>query len=138
MSRKSARSHAFKLIYQLDFLIDEPDEIFENYISRFENLDEYEKNIIYDEFIGIYQNLDQLDEIIASNSKWSLSRLNKIDLSLIRLAIYEMLYEKNKPSIVINEVVNLANTYGVESSTSFVNGILAKISVDIESGAINE
>lgn len=138
MSRKSARSHAFKLIYQLDFLIDEPDEIFENYISRFENLDEYEKNIIYDEFIGIYHNLDQLDEIIASNSKWSLSRLNKIDLSLIRLAIYEMLYEKNKPSIVINEVVNLANTYGVESSTSFVNGILAKISVDIESGAINE
>lgn len=138
MSRKFARTHAFKLIYQLNFTLENPDEIFDNYISRIKNFDEHEKIIVHDEFYGVYENLFYIDELISNNSKWSLSRLNKIDLSLIRLAIYEMLYEKNKPAIVINEVVDLANEYGTDASTGFVNGILAKISSDINAGVLNE
>ncbi len=138
MSRKFARTHAFKLIYQLNFNIENPDEIFDNYINRIKNFDEHEKIIIHDEFYGVYENLFYIDELISNNSKWSLSRLNKIDLALIRLAIYEMLYEKNKPAIVINEVVDLANEYGTDASTGFVNGILAKISSDINLGVLNE
>lgn len=116
MSRTAARSHAFKLVFIYEFLHSDPDEIFEIYLSRhFKKVDEYEKRIIYDEFIGISENLGEIDEIISDNSKWDFNRLNKIDLALIRLAIYELYYEKNKIPIVINEIVNLANKYGTEN-----------------------
>lgn len=140
MSRKSARTHAFKLIYQLEFSngVNDLDQIFDLYSVRFKDLDEEELNIIRDEFYGLAENLSYVDEIIGDYSKWELSRLNKIDLALIRLAVYEMLYEKNKPAIVINEIVNLASLYGSDLSTSFINGILAKISCDIEKGVIYE
>lgn len=138
MSRKSARTHAFKLIYQLDFLQKDIDEIYDFYSPHFGNYNDEEKLIIQDEFFGVAENLSYINEIISQYSKWQISRLNKIDLALIRLAIYEMLYEKNKPSIVVNEIVNLANVYGTQSSAAFVNGILAQIAVDIEKGVLHE
>jgi transcription antitermination factor NusB len=138
MSRKSTRTHAFKLIYQLDFPQKDIDEIYDFYSPHFENSNDEEKLIIQDEFFGVAENLSYINEIISQYSKWQISRLNKIDLALIRLAIYEMLYEKNKPSIVINEIVNLSNVYGTQSSAGFVNGILAQIAVDIEKGVLYE
>ena len=136
MSRKSARTHAFKLIYQLGFISDDLYEMFDTYSENLIGLDETEKEIVSDEFFGVAENLDYINEIISQYSRWQISRLNKVDLSLIQLAIYEILYEKNKVSIVINEIVDIANYYGDLSSPSFVNGILAQISQDIENGTI--
>ena len=132
MSRRSVREQAFRLIYQLEFVHDDPKDIFNNCSSRLRYIDEYEKRIIYDELFGVYENLSEIDEIITHNSKWAMNRLNKVDLALIRLGIYELIYEKNKIPIVINEIVNLASRYGTSSSANFVNGILHVISCDIE------
>jgi len=137
MSRRSTREQAFRLVYQLEFVHDDPDNIYNNYLFKLFNVDEYEKRIIYDEFLGVYDNMSEIDEIISHNSKWAINRLNKIDLALIRLGIYELLYEKNKTAIVTSEIVNLASRYGSKSSANFVNGILAVIASDIDSGELN-
>ena len=137
MSRRSTREQAFRLVYQLEFVHDDPDNIYNNYLFKLFNVDEYEKRIIYDELLGVYENMSEIDEIISHNSKWALNRLNKIDLALIRLGIYELLYEKNKTPIVVSEIVNLASRYGSKQSANFVNGILAVIASDIDSGELN-
>jgi N utilization substance protein B len=131
MSRKSTRAHAFRVIFQLSFFPREfYNRIFENYFNRFKNFKLTEKDIVRSEFFGIANNLDKIDGAIKIHSKWSINRLNKVDLALLRLAIYEMYFENNFHSVVISEVVNLANEYGSDSSVKFVNGILAKISAD--------
>ena len=137
MSRTSVRRHAFKLIFMFEFLHSDIDNMFNVYASNFlKEFDEYEKRIIYDELNGVCENLGEIDEIINENSKWAFNRLNKIDLALLRLAIYELYYEKNKIPVVINEIVNLANRYGSEKSSGFVNGMLAKISLDVENSYV--
>ena len=137
MSRTSARRHAFKLIFMFEFLHSDISNMFDIYVSDFlHEFDEYEKGIIYDELNGVCENLSEIDEIINENSKWAFNRLNKVDLALLRLAIYELYYEKNKTPVVINEIVNLANRYGSEKSPGFVNGMLAKISSDLENSYV--
>lgn len=137
MSRTSARRHAFKLIFMFEFLHSDISNMFDIYVSDFlQEFNEYEKGIIYDELNGVCENLSEIDEIINENSKWAFNRLNKVDLALLRLAIYELCYEKNKTPVVINEIVNLANRYGSEKSPGFVNGILAKISSDLENSYV--
>ena len=71
MSRKSARMHAFKLIYQLDFSNDNIDEIFDFYSIRFKNFDEENETIIHNEFYGVAENLNYLDEIIELVAEYS-------------------------------------------------------------------
>ena len=133
MSRTAARRHAFKLIFMFEFLHRDQNEVFENYLYDFApEINEYDRGIIYDEFIGVYENLSEIDAMINECSKWSFSRLNKIDLDLIRLAVYELSYEKNKPPVVIKEIVDLANRYGTKKSPGFVNGILASIVMKIK------
>ena len=133
MSRTSVRRHAFKLIFMFEFLHSDIGNMFNVYVSNFlKESNEYEKGIIYDELNGVCENLEEIDGIINENSKWAFNRLNKIDLALLRLAIYELYYEKNKIPVVINEIVNLANRYGSEKSPGFVNGMLAKISSDVK------
>ena len=137
MSRTSVRRHAFKLIFMFEFLHSDIDNMFNIYVSNFlKESNEYEKRVIYDELNGVCENLEEIDEIINENSKWAFNRLNKIDLALLRLAIYELYYEKNKIPVVINEIVNLASRYGSEKSPGFVNGMLAKISSDVESSCV--
>ena len=137
MSRTSVRRHAFKLVFMFEFLHSDIDNMFNLYASNFlQEFDEYEKGIIYDELNGVCENLEEIDEMINENSKWAFNRLNKIDLALLRLAIYELYYEKNKIPVVINEIVNLANRYGSEKSPGFVNGMLAKISSDVKNSYV--
>lgn len=133
MSRTAARGHAFKLIFMFEFLHSDQDEVFENYLSDFaQDINEYDRGVIYDEFIGVYENLSEIDAMINECSRWSFSRLNKVDLSLIRLAVYELSYEKNRPPVVVKEIVDLANRYGTKKSPGFVNGILASIVMKIK------
>lgn len=128
MSRKSARANAFRLVFQLPFSDADPKQIYENYLSSNQALDRYEISIICNEFFGICQNIEAIDSVIEQNSKWETERLNKIDLALIRLGIYEINYEKNKAVIVMSEIADLASKYGTDKSPNFVNGILAEIS----------
>ena len=78
---------------------------------------------------GIKEHLEEIDKIILSKLKnWSLDRIAKIDLAILRLAIYEIMYVENIPEKVsANEAVELAKTYGNNDSKSFVNGVIAKV-----------
>lgn len=129
MGRKKARDNAFKCIYQLSFGQDlDIDKLLENCYLENEN-DEDEKEYIELVLKGINSNLEKIDNIILSNLKnWTIDRIFKIDLAILRLAIYEILFMDNVPvKVSANEAVELAKTYGNNDSKSFVNGLIAKV-----------
>ncbi len=78
---------------------------------------------------GIKEKDEEITELISKNLKtgWTIDRISTVDLSLLKLAIYEIKYGEIPYKIAINEAVNLAKKYGEEQSPSFVNGILAKV-----------
>jgi N utilization substance protein B len=86
---------------------------------------------------GVNENLERLDELITEHAKdWTLDRMPVIDKTLLRMALYEMLYLDDVPSpVAINEAVELAKTYSTEGSSRFVNGLLAAVSGEL--GAVN-
>jgi N utilization substance protein B len=98
------------------------------------NLTGYGKQFIEVVLRGINENLKNIDEQILSNLKnWTLSRIAKIDLAILRLAVYEINYMKEIPvKVTANEAVELAKTYGNNDSKSFVNGVIANIIKDKE------
>lgn len=77
---------------------------------------------------NIVPNLKKLDEKIKNAAPaWPIDKLNKIDLAILRLAVYELNYTKTPPKVVIDEAVELAKEYGGENTPSFVNGVLGTI-----------
>lgn len=129
MSRKKARDNAFKCIYELEFGKDENlDKILE---YCYEENEDKPSEIEYIEMVvkGVKENLSEIDEIILSKLKnWSLDRIAKIDLAILRLAIYEIKYLDDIPEKVsANEAVELAKTYGNNDSRNFVNGVIAAV-----------
>ncbi|MEI3176870.1 MAG: transcription antitermination factor NusB [Lachnospiraceae bacterium] len=90
-----------------------------------------EKDISYvnDKAEDIIAHLPEIDEAINAVAKgWKTSRMGKVDLTIIRLAVYELKYEEDIPTgVAINEAVELAKKYGTDTSSSFVNGVLAKL-----------
>lgn len=132
MGRKKARDNTFKCVYQLEFYDKENvdlDAIINFCFEENENLEE-EKEYIEATLKGVYNNLEEIDKIILSNLKnWTISRIAKIDLAILRLAIFELKFDtSNTPvKVVANEAVELAKTYGNNDSKSFVNGLIAKV-----------
>ena len=90
-----------------------------------ENVKEYLKDILF----GVSSNEEKINELIVQNLKenWTIDRISKINLSLLKIAIYEMLYNELPYKIAINEVVELAKKYSDEQAKSFINGVLASI-----------
>jgi N utilization substance protein B len=131
MGRKKARDCAFKCIYQLgfDFSLNLEDILKYNYEE--DNSTEEEKEYISELLNGVANNIDAIDEQILNNLKdWTIDRIAKIDLAILRLAIYEIKYIENVPvKVSVNEAVELAKMYGNETSANFVNGLLAKVIV---------
>lgn len=130
MSRREIREQIFKLLFRAEFY--EEKELTEQLQLFFEELDRREeKDIIYiqDKFEQILAHLSQIDEMINEVAQgWKTSRMGKVDLTLIRLAVYEIKFEEDVPvGVAINEAVELAKSYGTDDSASFVNGILAKL-----------
>lgn len=126
MQRSAMRELAFKLVYEMEVQKDEEIEIFlENNEVTDEKVIEYLKDIKN----GITENAEQINSLITSNLKenWSLNRISKINLSLIKLAIYEMIYKNLPYKVAINEVVELAKKYADDSAPVFINGILASV-----------
>lgn len=77
----------------------------------------------------ILENSDQIETIItASAPEWPINQINKIDLAILKLAIYELLFDKPTPyKVVVDEAVELAKKYGSDSSAAFINGVLGKV-----------
>ncbi len=129
MSRKKARDCAFKCIYELEFDNEKNVEKTLSYCYQENENVEDEKEYIDVVVNGVNKNLKAIDEIILSKLKnWSLERIAKIDLAILRLAIYEIMYMDDIPvKVTANEAVELAKLYGNNDSKSFVNGVIAKV-----------
>ena len=130
MKRSEIRELAFKLIYSLEIQKKENlDEQIELYIESngIENKEaiEYIKDCIH----GINEHAKEINKTVESSltSDWKIDRISKVNLSLLKLAIYEIKYKNIPYKVEINEVVELAKMYGEETSGKFINGALAKI-----------
>ena len=135
MNRSAIREQAFKLIYSLDIQRNENlEEQVELYLESNEILDQNAIEYIKDAVFGIEENKEEIIKKIEKNLKedWKIERISKIDLVILKLAIYEIKYKELPYKVVINEAVELAKAYGDDSSSSFVNGVLANIVKDIE------
>lgn len=130
MKRSAIRELAFRLIYSLE--IQKPENL-EEQIELYLECEEVEENeakeYIKDAVLGIKEHIDEIQGLIEKNLKadWKIDRISKIDLSLLKLAIYEIKYKKIPYKVAINEGLELSKKYGEESSKNFVNGILASV-----------
>ena len=130
MKRSAIRELAFRLIYSLE--IQKPENLSEQ-IDLYLECNEVEENeakeYIKDAIFGIKENINDIQGLIEKNLKadWKIDRISKIDLSLLKLAIYEIKYKKIPYKVAINECLELSKKYGEESSKNFVNGILASV-----------
>ena len=134
MKRSVIRELAFKLIYSLEIQkANELEEQIDLFLECNELEDEQAKEYIKDVVNGINKNEDEINELIEKNLKadWKLDRLSKIDLSILKLAIYEIKYKNIPYKVAINEAVELAKKYGEDNSKNFINGILASIVKEI-------
>lgn len=130
MNRSAKRELAFKLIYSLEIQKKSDKETIDLFIENNCNKDEDTKQYITKTVEGIIKNKDIIEEKIAKNLKkdWTINRISKIELAILKLAIYEIKYEEEIPfKVSINEAVELAKKYGEDQSSSFINGVLANI-----------
>lgn len=130
MNRSQSREEAFKLLYSLQLIEDvSVEEQIEIFLTEEKIEDKDAIRYIKELILGINENNEKIENDIKNNIKedWSISRISKIDLTLLKLGIYEILYSKLPYKVVINEVVELAKKYGDDTSKGFVNGVLASI-----------
>lgn len=73
----------------------------------------------------IIEKINEIDQIITENApKWPLDKINKVDLSILRCAFWELIFQETPPKVVIDEAIELAKEFGTESSSSFINGVI--------------
>ena len=130
MTRREIREHLFCMLFRKDF--HEPFEMNEQvelYFDSIEAVNDKDLEYIEDRFNKISDKLGEIDVLLAeATSGWKLNRMGKVDLSIMRLATYEIKYDEEVPDkVAINEAVELAKKYGGDSSASFINGVLAKV-----------
>ncbi len=148
MNRKTEREFTFKLLFMSDFYEKKElgDELLLYFDSPFpfedteegnsitelsslkENINDNDRRRIVARYVDIIDKIDEIDKKISEVSKgWTIDRIGKVELAVIRLAVYEILFDEGIPSsVAINEAVELATTFGPQDSYSFVNGILAR------------
>ena len=131
MNKSEIREETFKLIYSLEVQKNENDEQIDIFFENSELPEKAQKDI-RDAISKIIENNADIEEEIAKNlkSEWNINRISKINMAILKIAIYEIIYAKIPYKISINEAVELAKKYGEETSASFINGILASVVKD--------
>ena len=129
MTRRELRENIFKMLFRVEFhKAEEIPEQFALFEEEIANLSEKDRTYLTDKCNDIFSKVEELDAAINEVSEgWKTSRMGKVDLTLIRLAVYEIRYEDEIPyKVSINEAVELAKKYGNDGTPAFVNGVLAK------------
>lgn len=130
MTRREIRELIFKMVFRVEFHNEEeiPEQL-RLFMDALDTADEKDRDYIGNKAEDILAHLSEIDEIINSSAtNWKTSRMAKVELTLIRVAVYEIRYEKDIPTgVAINEAVELAKAYGEDNSAAFVNGVLARI-----------
>lgn len=130
MKRSELREHIFKLLFGVEFREDADfTEQTGTYVREIEGADEREQEYIQTKVQRIADRIQEIDELINTHTKgWKTSRMNKVDLTILRLAVYEMKWDDSVPvGVAINEAVELAKKYSSDDGPAFVNGVLAKL-----------
>ena len=130
MTRREIRELIFKMVFRVEFhTVEEIPEQLRLFMDALDQAGEKDRAYIEHKVEDLLAHLTEIDEIIdASATNWKTSRMAKVELTLIRLAVYEMKFEEGVPTgVAINEAVELAKAYGEDNSPVFVNGVLARI-----------
>lgn len=130
MGRKELREHIFKMLFAVEF--NQPEEMAEQlqlYFENFENMQAEDRSYIQNKFEAIAERIEEIDSILNEyTTGWKTTRMNKVDLTLLRLAVYEVKWDEDVPvGVAINEAVELAKKFSSNEGPSFINGVLAKI-----------
>lgn len=130
MSRRELREQLFKLLFRIEFNSKEEMDaqcelFFDDVDTHFEEAD---MNYIQSKFTLINEKIEEIDKLIDEKAKgWNADRMGKVELTIIRLGVYEILFDDDVPaSVAINEAVELAKKFGQDKSNGFVNAVLAK------------
>ncbi len=144
MKRRELRERIFQLLFRIEFNEqEEMPEKMEFYLDTMEDDSEEENELIptageaayiKEKYQLIQETIPEMDELLNANSKgWKHNRMSKVDLTILRLAVYEVKFDDRIPTgVAINEAVEIAKRFGGDESASFINGILGKIARDAE------
>ena len=130
ITRRKSREEAVIVLYQGDLLGKDPEEVLKNEIDFGKKIDEFALELV----IGVNKNRKAIDkEIVGVVENWTIERIAIIDRNILRVAIYEMLFEKDIPlKVSVDEAIEIAKTLGQKDDTpKFINGILGKILTNI-------
>lgn len=130
ITRRQFREHVFCMLFEQEFHArEELEEQFGLYLDNWEEITTKERTRMVERTFAIIDHLPEIDSVISETSDgWSINRMAKVDLTLLRLALYELKFDDEIPvGVAINEAVELAKQYGGENSSSFINGVLAKM-----------
>ncbi len=130
MKRRELREHIFEILFRVEFMnendMEEQMELFFEDLAEAKPSDvDYIKN----KYQAVREKMPMIDIMIDEKSKgWKTSRMGKVELTILRLAVYEMLFDEDVPATVaINEAVEIAKKFGGDDTPAFVNGVLAKV-----------
>ena len=134
LKRSELREKVFVLLFESEFNSPEdmPEQAKLYLLESPEAVDEKSAEYIEKRYKAVCEKKDEADRLIAEKSSgWTIDRIGKTELSILRLAVYELMFDDSIPAgVAINEAVNLAKKYGQEGAGSFVNGILANFAPD--------
>lgn len=130
MSRKKSREKAMEILFGMTLSKDAPAEAIDIFKENNEDIiKDLDLSYINDVVFGVHNNLNDIDEAIkAALDKWKIDRISKVNLTILRLSVYEMKYVDDVPAkVAINEAIEIAKVYSDEKSVSFINGVLDKV-----------
>lgn len=130
MNRKLSREKSMELLFGMTLSKETVEETIETFLENYEgDIKEIDLTYVKQALIGVENNKEAIDaEISANLHNWKIDRISKVNLSILRLAAYELLYDDNVPTgVAINEALEITRKYSDEKSVSFINGVLDKI-----------
>lgn len=130
MNRKLSREKSMELLFGMTLSKETVEETIETFLENYEgDIKEIDLTYVKQALIGVENNKEAIDAAISANlHNWKIDRISKVNLSILRLAAYELLYDDNVPTgVAINEALEITRKYSDEKSVSFINGVLDKI-----------
>lgn len=132
MNRRKSREIAMQFLYEMKINKETVEGIISNFQDNNENpelLNDIDMNYVRSTIKGVETNISEIDSTIEKHLvNWKLERLSKVDLAILRICTYEIIFEEDTPdAVIINEGIELAKKYSGEKSASFINGVLANI-----------
>ena len=134
-ARRKARVCALQMLFQYDIARPRADELTRTYWDSFgEDMADVPRDFSNNLALGAISHLDEIDNLIKKRAEnWRIQRMAVVDRNILRLAIYEFLYESETPkTVVINEALEIARRFSTFEATQFINGILDAIKRDLE------